>query len=285
MPGSTIQLPPHPILMDTPRITQSKFEKERKDESSEESYEKEDSGVSHLKKQLNIGSAPQFSDFGEFLETNFDNDIYSHKPMENVIETDYPTPNFSLTKLFNRYADSEEEEEETKEETIPILNNETTEKQRYITLIPPHMLIITKKEIKSYKTWLKEIIKAPESEYMVDVPTIRLSIFLQFYRMNYLLEEITPQNFGSVIDWRNKNRRLVSNASLVHIPLDKNYSSLWWCTPKPLPSCIQDYGYTFICHIKQTHSLPYLMVCCFSSLCPSLESNFITEQERKDKGR
>lgn len=250
MPGSTLQLPPPTRLMDTPRIP-SLHEKERKNESSEESNEKEDSGVSHLQKQLSTATAPQFNDFGDFLETNFDSDIYSHKPVENVIETDYPTPNFSLAKLFNRFAEnSEEEEEETKEEAIPIFNNQTiSEKQRYITLIPPHMLIITKKEIKSYRYWLKEIIKAPESEYMVDVPTIRLSIFLQFYRMNYPLEEIVPQYFGSGIDWRNKNRRVLSNASLVHIPLDKNYSSLWWCTPKPLPYPMVGFFFFSLCDL------------------------------------
>ena len=133
---------------------------------------------------------------------------------------------------------------------------------------------------------MKQIVKTKleDNEVYGGAPSIRMLIFLHFFRLEIPIVDIAPDNIASESDWRKKNRFIYHNvASFIDVPLDSNYSPHWWCTGNAVPT--ENNGTSYVIHIRQTYTEERRLVRFFSYLycCLNCHLLFYFKDEKSRK--
>ena len=123
----------------------------------------------------------------------------------------------------------------------------------------------------TYFQWVKQIAKADlyENELFGNSPSLRQIIFIHFIKLEIPVIDIVKEKFGSVADWKKQGRIPYPNvATFLQVPLADDFSSTWWCSDYPIPN--NDFGSSYICHLRQTYPEDKKRVCFYIYLIISL---------------
>lgn len=126
---------------------------------------------------------------------------------------------------------------------------------RYVAVTLPNLLRPQASEWNAYQHWLRDVVKAPQEEVSNRAPSLRMSIFLHFYRLEIPVSEIKASMLNDEQGWLEAARRPHKVACFLRVPLDDSYSGLWWLGQElPCPSDLEEHGCGLLCHMRQTYS-------------------------------
>lgn len=103
-----------------------------------------------------------------------------------------------------------------------------------------------------FSNWLKFTVKMNNPDEERDDTSMRLAIFLHFFRMDIGGLEIIQDCIGTYQHWFDRNHFVMEEyVAYIKIPLDINKSYVWWFNPE-VPIFPEEKEYCYVCHRLQT---------------------------------